>query len=425
MAAELLELRNLSKSFGATAALKDIDFRVDPGEFHALLGENGAGKSTIVKVVAGIHRPSSGGIWWEGAQVAAPSPATVRSLGIGIVHQDSSILPDLSVEDNFALGQEVTDHGLLDYSATRARLEQRSSRFGIKFEPKAMGTTLSTGDRKILEVLRVLDDRQKLLVLDEPTASLTAEETRHLLSILLELRASGVAILYVTHRLEEIERVVDTVTILRDGVHVATLAGEEATKDRVVSLMVGRELSDIFPPPATSLGEVLYEARGLRLEGAFRDLDLQVRRGEIVALVGLAGHGSFDVARAIVGLTPPDAGHSSMAGREVNPRGLRQAFGIGMGYLGEDRADSVLAVRTLRENLAMVALPRWARWGVVNRRRERDEVASLIAMLAIRCRSQDDEMTALSGGNQQKAAVGRWFAAQTTFLVLLDPDSGG
>ena len=424
MAAELLELRNLSKSFGATAALKDIDFRVDPGEFHALLGENGAGKSTVVKVVAGIHKPTSGGMWWQGAEVVAPSPASVRSLGVGIVHQDSSILPDLSVEDNFALGQEVIRRGLLDRPAINARLVARSTRFGITFQPRAFGSSLSTGDRKILEILRVLDDHQKLLVLDEPTASLTAEETRQLLSILLELKSSGVAILYVTHRLEEIEGVVDAVTILRDGVNVATLGSGEATKAKVVSLMVGRDLADIFPPPTTPPGDVLYEANGLGLKGAFSDLDLQVRRGEILALVGLAGHGSFDVARAVVGLTPPTAGQCWMAGQPVNPRGLRRAFRLGMGFLGEDRADSVLAVRTLRENLALAALPKWARAGVVQRKRERDEVASLIAMLAIRCRTQDDEMTALSGGNQQKAAVGRWFAAKTTFLVLLDPTAG-
>ena len=232
------------------------------------------------------------------------------------------------------------------------------------------------------------------------------------------------AILYVTHRLEEIEGVVDTVTILRDGVNVATLDSAEATKARVVSLMVGRDLADIFPPPTSAPGDVLYEAKGLALKGAFSDLDLQVRRGETVALVGLAGHGSFDVARAVVGLTPPTAGQCRMAGRPVNPRGLRQAFKLGMGFLGEDRADSVLAVRTLRENLALAALPKWARAGVVQRKRERDEVAGLIAMLAIRCRTPDDEMTALSGGNQQKAAVGRWFAARTTFLVLLDPTAG-
>jgi ABC-type sugar transport system ATPase subunit len=425
MAAELLELRNLSKSFGATAALKAIDFRMQPGEFHALLGENGAGKSTIVKVVAGIHRPTAGQILWEGVEVAVPSPSSARSLGVGIVHQDSSILPDLSIEANFALGQEITQSaGLLDRPAIRARLEARSTRFGAKFDPKASGRSLATGDRKILEILKVLDEHQKLLVLDEPTASLTAEETRHLLSILLELKSSGVAILYVTHRLEEIEGVVDQVTILRDGSNVATLTGTEATKARVVSLMVGRDLADIYPPPASNPGALLYEAKGLALAGAFSGADLEVRRGEIVALVGLAGHGSFDVVRTVVGLTPSTSGESSMAGRPANPRSLRQAFRLGMGFLGEDRADSVLAVRTVRENIALAALPRWAMAGIVQRRRERDEVARLIEMLAIRCRTQDADMSSLSGGNQQKVAVGRWFAAKTSLLVLLDPTAG-
>lgn len=422
----LLELRDISKSFGGTAALRGINLEVQRGAFHALVGENGAGKSTIVKIIAGIHRASTGSLHWEGTEVPAPAPTTVRSLGIGIVHQDSSVLPDLSVELNFALGQEPTrGMGWLNRGVVREVLAARSARFDLHLDPRRLGRQLSTGDRKILELLKVLDDDQKLLVLDEPTASLTAEETRHLLGMLEELKASGVAILYVTHRLEEIEGIVDRVTVLRDGANMGTLERHEASKSRVVSLMVGRDLGEIYPAPSAHLiDDVLFEANGISATGAFANVSFRVRRREIVAFVGLAGHGSFDAARAVVGLVPVDAGTTVMAGRERDIRTFGEALGAGMGFLGEDRADNVLAVRSVRENLALAALGRWSHLGVVDARRESAESRGLINLLAIRCQSQDAEMISLSGGNQQKVALGRWLAAKTSLLVLLDPTAG-
>jgi len=422
----LLELRDLSKSFGGTAALRGVNLELKPGAFHALVGENGAGKSTIVKIIAGIHRASSGTLYWEGNEVTSPAPATVRSLGIGIVHQDSSILRDLSVEQNFALGQEPTRRlGWINRRAARDVLAVRSARFDVRLDPRKPGRELSTGDRKILELLKVLDDEQKLLMLDEPTASLTAEETRHLLGMLLELKTSGVAILYVTHRLEEIEGIVDRVTVLRDGANVGTLERSEARKSRVVSLMVGRDLAEIYPESSDGMtDEVLFEADGIGAEGCFRGVSFRVRRREIVAFVGLAGHGSFDAARAAVGLVPVAVGTCAMAGREVHIRSLGDALAAGMGFVGEDRADNVLAVRTVHENMALAALGGWSRFGVLDRRKESAETRNLIAMLAVRCRSQDDEMSSLSGGNQQKVALGRWFAVNTSLLVLLDPTAG-
>ena len=221
----LLELRDVTKAFGATIALRDIDLKLDAGRFHALLGENGAGKSTLIKILAGIHRPTSGEMLFEGERIEAPTPALLRSLGLHIVHQDSSILPGLTVAQNFALGQEPTRRAWFHSSAVRCAMSSPHARsvsmFG--FDPETPAERLKIGDRKILEILKVLDEKQKLLVLDEPTASFTAEETRRLLAILNELKAHGTAILYVTHRLEEIERMVDRVTVLRDGAKVGEL----------------------------------------------------------------------------------------------------------------------------------------------------------------------------------------------------------
>ncbi len=424
--AALLELRDVSKSFGATVALRNINLRLEAGLFHALLGQNGAGKSTIVKILAGIHRVSRGDILVEGRHVDRPTPATVRSLGLAIVHQDSSVLPGMTVERNFALGQEPTGpFGLIDRRAVRHKLAARGARFGAEFDPDMPAGLLSTAERKTLEILKVLDEQQKLLVLDEPTAFFTTEETRRLLGVLLELKASGTSILYVTHRLDEIEGIVDRVTVLRDGLNVGDLARDEAVQERVISLMVGRSLGEMYPQGSKPVShDLLFSARGIGLPGAFQDVNLEVRRGEIVALVGLAGHGSFDVARSVVGIQPPEVGELQIDGRPMKLRSLRDALRYGIGYLGEDRAENILRVRPVRENLALAALESWSRMGFVDERREAAEANNLIAALSIRCQSVNALAESLSGGNQQKLAFGRWLAADRRLLVLLDPTAG-
>ncbi|HMN84786.1 MAG TPA: sugar ABC transporter ATP-binding protein [Bauldia sp.] len=423
--AALLELRNLTKSFGATLALRDIDLTLDAGKFHALLGENGAGKSTLIKILAGIFRPTRGEVFMEGRHIEQPTPALLRALGLHIVHQDSSILPGLTVAENFALGQEPTSGpGFIRRRSVRAELAARGKRFGVEFDPGMKAGRLAIGDRKILEILKVLDERQKLLILDEPTASFTAEEVRRLLAILTELKAQGTAILYVTHRLEEIEGMVDRVMVLRDGAKVGDLTRDEAGQERVVSLMVGRELGHMYPPGATATGPVLASVAGIGRPGAFEDVSFDVRRGEIVALVGLAGHGSFEVARSICGLPPPETGTVAMDGKAIRLRSLRDALKNGIGFLAEDRADTILRVRTVRENLALGALEMWSRMGFVDTRREADEANRLIKALSVRCRSPGSLAESLSGGNQQKLALGRWLAAERRLLVLLDPTAG-
>ena len=270
----------------------------------------------------------------------------------------------------------------------------------------------------------MLDEKQKLLVLDEPTASFTTEETRRLLAILGELKALGTAILYVTHRLEEIEGMVDRVTVLRDGAKVAELTRADAVQERVVSLMVGRELGQMYPHPSAPPGETLLSVTAIRRDGVFEDVNLNVLRGEIVALVGLAGHGSFEVARSIAGLPPPEAGEIRMDGKPIRLRSLRDALASGIGFLAEDRAETILRVRTVRENLALGALEMWSRMGFVDTRREADEADRMIKALSVRCRSPTALAELLSGGNQQKLALGRWLAAERRVLVLLDPTAG-
>jgi rhamnose transport system ATP-binding protein len=421
----LLELRGVTKAFGPTLALREINLKLEAGRFHALLGENGAGKSTLIKILAGIHRQTSGEVLFEGGRVDTPTPALLSSLGLHIVHQDSSILPGLTVAQNFALGQEPTRaFGFIRRHSVRDELTARARRFDVRFDPDIPAERLKIGDRKILEILKVLDEKQKLLVLDEPTASFTTEEARRLLSIISELKAHGTAILYVTHRLEEIEGLVDQVTVLRDGAKVGELAHAEATQERVVSLMVGRDLGKMYPHPAAPRGETLLSAKAIGRAGAFEDVTLDVGRGEIVALVGLAGHGSFEVARSLAGLPPPEAGEVRMDGKRIRLRSVRDALANGIGFLAENRAETILQVRTVRENLALGALQMWSRMGFVDSGREAREVDRLIKALSVRCRSPGALAESLSGGNQQKLALGRWLAAERRLLVLLDPTAG-
>jgi ABC-type sugar transport system ATPase subunit len=421
----LLELRGLTKTFGPTLALRDINLKLEAGRFHALLGENGAGKSTLIKILAGIHRQTSGEVLFEGERIDAPTPALLSSLGLHIVHQDSSILSGLTVAENFALGQEPTRaFGFIRHRSVRDELAARAKRFDVRFDSDIPAERLKIGDRKILEILKVLDEKQKLLVLDEPTASFTTEEARRLLAIISELKAHGTAILYVTHRLEEIEGLVDRVTVLRDGAKVGELAHAEAAQERVVSLMVGRDLGKMYPRPAVPLGETLLSANAIRQAGAFEDVTLDVRRGEIVALVGLAGHGSFEVARSLVGLPPPEAGEIRIDGKPIRLRSVRDALANGIGFLAENRAETILRVRTVRENLALGALEMWSRMGFVDTGREANEADRLIEALSVRCRSPTALAESLSGGNQQKLALGRWLAAERRLLILLDPTAG-
>jgi rhamnose transport system ATP-binding protein len=423
--APLLELRGVTKAFGPTIALRGIDLKLDAGRFHALLGENGAGKSTLIKILAGIYRQTSGEVLFEGERITAPTPALLSSRGLHIVHQDSSILAGLTVAQNFALGQEPTQlFGFIRRRSVRDELAARARRFDVRFDPDIPAYKLKIGDRKILEILKVLDEKQKLLVLDEPTASFTTEEARRLLAIISELKAQGTAILYVTHRLEEIEGLVDQVTVLRDGAKVGELARVEATQERVVALMVGRDLGKMYPHPLAPVGQTLLSAKAIGRAGAFEDVTLDVGRGEIVALVGLAGHGSFEVARSLAGLPPPEAGEIRMGGKTIRLRSVRDALASGIGFLAENRAETILQVRTVRENLALGSLEMWSRMGLVDTAREAREANRLIKALSVRCRSATALAESLSGGNQQKLALGRWLGAERRLLVLLDPTAG-
>ena len=422
----MLHINQVDKAFGGTVALRGVDLEVQPGEFHALLGENGAGKSTLVKIVGGVYAPDKGSVSWEGNTITTFSPSHARRLGIGIVHQDSALLPDLSVAANFGLGREpVSPLGWIIWDAVRASLKEQSARFNVEVTPDIPVRDLSVGQRKLLDIMRVLQDAQKLIVLDEPTAAFTVEDTKRLMDILWEIKKTGTSIIYVTHRLQEIEEIVDRVTVLKDGSSVGTLNSEDATADRIVSLMVGREIGDMFPPPPTKTPtSPLLQIKGFTRGDAFHDVNIELNSGEIVALVGLAGHGTFEMAHSVYGDPPTDTGELLFDGKPLKVNGPGIALQEGIGLVTEDRAENVLRVLSVRDNLSLAALKRWSLFGWINTTLERAQVAKLVESLNIKARGIAAPAESLSGGNQQKVVLGRWLAAETKLLVLVDPTAG-
>lgn len=422
----LFEVVNLQKSFEGTQALKGVSLDLRPGEFHALLGENGAGKSTLIKIVTGVYPATAGEIRWNGTPVQPDSPLAAQRLGIGAVYQESSLIPGLSVAENFALGREDTASlGWVRWAAVEAEVRRHAARLGLDVDPRTRVGDLSVSQRKRVEIMKVLVSDPRMIILDEPTAALSVDETEQLMDLLRMLKEQGKAILYVTHRLQEIRGLVDRVSVLKDGSLMATLPAASASTSQIVSLMVGRDIGELYPPVTKEPGEPILRLEKGSRPGAFAEVDLTVRRGEIVGLVGLQGHGHFDVVRSLFGSPPLASGQVSVGDRKVRLGTPRQAMQAGIGFVSDDRiGESVLPGLTVRENLSIAALSNLVRWGTVLRSRERDSVDRFLRLLSIKAASRESTIDSLSGGNQQKVILSRWLAARAQVLVMLDPTAG-
>lgn len=424
--APLIEVSDLRKSFDGVNALKGVSFGIEAGEFHALLGENGAGKSTLIKIITGVYPASGGEIHWRGKPAMISSPQVARELGIGVVHQEETLIPGLSIAENFALGlPSESGLGWVRWSDLAKRLRREATQVHLEVDPGTLVSRLSVAERKRVSIMRTLAFDPDLLILDEPTAALTPDEVMRLMELLAGLKARGKAILYVTHRLQEIQGLVDQVTVLKDGNQQATLPRKEATAVRIVSLMVGRPVEDIFPEPSTTSGPELLRVDQLTHAGAFRNVNLKVCSGEIIGLVGLDGHGHFRSARALFGSPPAQQGQIHVHGHPVTIRNSRSAIAAGIGFVSDDRIrEGILTNLTVRENLGSAVLARWTRMGIVRRNEEKQGIDSLQSLLGIKAASTEAAIETLSGGNQQKVALARWFSSGVQILVLLDPTAG-
>ena len=419
------ELRGISKRFAATQALDNVSLDLVAGEIHALVGENGAGKSTLVKILAGVHQPDEGTIWLDGESTQIHGPARARALGIAVVHQEPRLFPDLTVAENVFIGHAPSGRfGTIDWGGTRRAADALFKELDVRFDVGAPVRGLSMADQQLIEIAKSLSVEARVLILDEPTASLSAHEVERLFTIVRRLRDRGVSILFVSHRLDEVFDLCDRATVFRDGRHVITTATSELTTADLVRHMVGRAVS-LFPKVENPIGDVLLEVKGLRRAGVFRGIDFDIRAGEIVGFAGLVGAGRTEVARVLFGIDQRDGGEILLGGRPVSFSSPSAAMHAGIAYLPEDRHQEGLVLDfTIAQNVTLPILPRLFPRLLVRTSTERRVAHDYTEQFNVRMTGVDQLVGALSGGNQQKVVLAKWLASKPAILILDEPTRG-
>ncbi|MDI6025223.1 sugar ABC transporter ATP-binding protein [Corticibacterium sp. UT-5YL-CI-8] len=426
--AEVLRVESLSKSFSGNLALKSVNFDVRAGEVHALLGENGAGKSTLIQILAGVHKPTSGRIMFDGQQVDIQSVQHSRALGISAVFQEFSIAKSLTVEDNLYLGAEPKKGFWIDRRRQRAEARALLQNLGFALDVKAIAGELSRAEQQMVEIAKAFRTPPSILILDEPTASLTDAESQRLFELVRELKQRNVGIIYITHRMHEIEKLADRVTVLRDGAHIATLDKADAPNERLITLMIGREQSTLFPTIDSRPGKTLLEIRDLSAaDFSFGGANLIARAGEVVGIAGLVGSGKSQLGRACFGALPVRSGTVQVDGKHVTNKTSRQILNQGLCYIPSDRAaEGLFAQHPIRQNISISSLlmPRLSSKGLLKRGRERPFVKDVIDQLEVRPTNMEAAAGRLSGGNQQKVMIGRYIARGAQVYIFDEPTVG-
>lgn len=425
-----LEMRNISKTFGPIRALQNVSLTVYPGELHALMGENGAGKSTLIKVLSGAYRPDPGGeILINGQTVATGDPIKARANGVAVIYQELSLAPNLTVAQNIFLGNEPRRFGLVDAGAMMARTKVITDRLGMSFSPRTKVSQLSLGERQMVEIARALSTEARIIVMDEPTTSLTLRETDRLFEVIANLKAQGIAIIYITHRMEEVYQLADRVSVLRDSGYVGTLERSELSASRLVSMMVGRDLSAFYkkehrPPGARR--SVALSVRGMSDGRLVRDCSFDLHEGEVLALSGLVGSGRTELARLIFGADRKSAGAMELSGKPINISSPEAALNAGIAYLTEDRkALGLFLDMSIADNINMGVLSRDAgRFGWRNYAEADKRAGRAVSALSIRTKSTKVNVGSLSGGNQQKVLLARLLETKPKVVILDEPTRG-
>lgn len=418
----------ISRSFGGVVALDRVALNVRYGEIHALLGENGAGKSTLLKILRGVVAPDAGTIRIAGRDLPAHTPEAARAAGIAMIFQETSLIPSLTVAQNVFLDREPRDRfGLIDDATAVRETGRFFHEFGVAIDPSSLVAELGAGPRQLTEIIKAVSQRTKILILDEPTSALSAAEVEHLFALLRRLRSDGVAIIYVSHRMDEIMRIADRTTILRDGRHVLTDSLARLTLEEIIEHIIGRRSGGFRAQESTepNRGETVLEARSLSTGRKLHGIDLALRRGEVIGVAGLLGSGRSTLARAIYGLEPLSSGEIHVKGQPVQLTGPQDAIAAGIALVPEDRnRQGVVAQHSVASNIIMVALDRISRRSWISRRRAEQVVTEQIKLMRIKAASPDLPVSALSGGNQQKVVIGKWLAMDPDILILDEPTAG-
>ena len=421
-----LEISHVSKAFPNVRALDDVSLEIRPGEVLAFVGENGAGKSTLLKILSGDYQPDAGAIILDGEEVSFPNPNSARKAGIRVIYQEPEIIPWVDVPENIWVGELPKKYGFIDRAKLRELVQQSLVEYGFEnvLPVDLMGYELSSAQRQLVEIMRALKSGVRVLALDEPTSSLTDEEVDRLFTLVRKLRDQGVALIYVSHRLNEIKRLCDRVAILRDGKLVTVRPVDEITENEIVSLMVGRELSDVFQRHVVTEQHTVLEVKGL-CSNWHRDVDFYVNAGEIVGFSGLVGAGRTELAKVIFGEERKTGGKIFLEGEEVNFKHPLEAISKGVGFAPEDRKrEGLILIRSVLENASISILRQLTRFHFIRRQLEREVVTGYVERLRVQTPSVDQEVGKLSGGNQQKVVLARWLAVKPKVLILDEPTRG-
>jgi rhamnose transport system ATP-binding protein len=422
----LLSLEGVGKTFGALKALDDVSLDLYAGEVHALLGENGAGKSTLVRILAGVHRPDSGLVRLDGEEVTFADPAAARDAGLAVIYQEPTLFGDLSVTENVFMGrQPLGRFRAIDRKEMRGQVDQLFARLGVALDPDRPASGLSIADQQLVEIAKAMSLDARVIVMDEPTAALSSREVDRLFTVARTLREEGKALVFISHRLDEVYALCDRVTVLRDGKFVSSDPLSEVTEDELVRRMVGRDLDALFPKFDTTPGEVALSVSRLTREGVFTDVSFDVRAGEIVALAGLVGSGRSEVARAVFGIDRYDAGSVTVRGKKLRPARPTDAIDAGIALVPEDRRQQGLVMElSIERNATMTQMASLSRFGLLTTRSERGRAKEWATKLQLKYRALSDAVGVLSGGNQQKVVLAKWLATRPRVLIVDEPTRG-
>lgn len=419
----VVRLQGVSKRFPGVLAVDDVSLDIYPAEVHVVAGENGAGKSTLMKLLSQVERPTKGTISINGQPVHFSGPHYAQSLGIAMVYQEFALAPHLSIAQNLFLGREPLRLGFIDRRAELRQARDLLRRVGLYIDPRRLVSGLSIAEQQLVEIAKALALDAKLVIMDEPTATLTGQEIEELFNVIHNLTAKGIAILYISHRLDEIFRIADRVTVMRDGKVVATLPRDEIDEKKLIRLMVGRDIANLYPKPETTIGDVVLRVEGISRAHVLHDCSFEVRTGEILGFAGLVGAGRTELARAIFGADRPDAGTIWLDGHKLRIKSPTDAIAIGIGYLTEDRKKDGLALTLgVDQNITLVNLPAFA--GILNLGKEKRIALRARDQLKIRTPSIQRRVNLLSGGNQQKVIVARWLETKARVLFFDEPTRG-
>ncbi|MBO0959358.1 sugar ABC transporter ATP-binding protein [Neobacillus sp. MM2021_6] len=419
-------MQDIYKAFGTNQVLTGVDFDLRAGEVHALMGENGAGKSTMMNVLTGLHARDKGTITIDGKETYFQNPKEAEQKGITFIHQELNIWRDMTVLENLFIGKELkTSFGLLKMKEMKALAKKQFDRLAVTIPLDKEAGACSVGEQQMIEIAKALMTEAKVIIMDEPTAALTEREIEKLFGVISSLKKEGVAIVYISHRMEEIFAICDRITVMRDGKTVDTKAIPETNFDEVVKKMVGRELTDRFPKRESKLGEKMLEVKGVTKRGVFNHIDFSVRSGEIVGVSGLMGAGRTEIMRAIFGLDAMDSGEIWLDGKPVTIKSPDQAVKLGIGFITEDRKDEGLILDfSIKENISLPTLFSFAPKGIINEKSERDFVEMLVKRLTVKTESAETRVGDLSGGNQQKVVIAKWLGISPKVLILDEPTRG-